>query len=401
MLINYFLILIMLLLISGLALDAGLLEFRAIYLQNAADAAAQEGMLCLSRSDTTWATAGAAQATANGFTNGVNNVTVTLVNPPTSGHYSGDYNAVQATVSQTVTNLFMGLVNGGNSTVAATAVAKVLPTCWWIMGSAGPTSSPIFKVSSASVRPACGVYLNTATGNNLGVDYFSTLTATRIRVLGASSGNTSSGTVSPKPRFGAAPKNDPLAYVTAPTFSSCNYTSFTANSGTYTLTPGTYCNGISMSSSTVTFSPGLYIVTGGLNWQHTQISGSGVTLYLTKGGGYSYGTVAMNYVTGSISAPTASSGGSIKGVFLFGDRTWVNHNNQDLAVSNSTFTIDGIWYTLNDGLSAYNSNVSGTNYLGFVIDNFYTYLGTTRGSANYAPLSGVSPFHWEDGVLVQ
>jgi hypothetical protein len=231
MLINYFLLLIMLLFISGLTLDAGLLEWKQIALQTAADAAAQEGMLCLARNNSTWSANGQTQAALNGFTNGVNGVTVTMANPPTSGSYSADSSAVQATISQSVHTVFMGLVNGGTATVAATAVAKVLPTCIWIMGQNSSNSESTLHIASASMGLGCGVYLNTSAGSNMGTDAYSVLFATRIRVQGSSIWNASQGTNVPIPRFGAAAKNDPLAYVTAPTFSSCMAISAAARSG--------------------------------------------------------------------------------------------------------------------------------------------------------------------------
>jgi hypothetical protein len=401
MLINYFLILIVLLLISGLTLDAGLLEWRQIALQTAADAAAQEGMLGVARNSSTWATDGQTQAAQNGFTNGVNGVMVSMANPPTSGGYSGDSSAVQATISQSVRTIFMGLVNGGTATVAATAVAKVMPTCIWVMGQNSSGSETTLHIASAQLGLSCGVYLNTSTGPSLGADAYSILLATRIRVQGPASANDSQGTVVPLPRFSAAGKNDPLAYITAPTFSSCTYTNTRADNGSYTLNPGTYCGGIEMTSSYVTFNPGLYIVTGGLSWINSSAVGSGVTFFLTQGGGSDYGTVYINDVYVSMSAPTSSSGGGIAGVFLFGDRNWVGHNSQNIAIANSSFTVDGIWYVLNTGISIQYGYFNCNNYCGLEADNIYEYQASVYSNANYAPLSGISPFHYEDGALVQ
>jgi hypothetical protein len=401
MLINYFLILIVLLLVSGLTLDAGLLEWKQIALQTAADAAAQEAMLCVARNDGTWSSNGQTQAAQNGFTSGVNGVTVTLANPPTSGSYSGDSSAVQATISQSVRTVFMGLVNGGTATVAATAVAKVLPTCLWIMGQNSTNSQTTLHLSSATMGLGCGVYVNTSSGPNLGVDGYSVLLATRIRLQGAASNNDSSGTVTPIPRFGAAAKNDPLAYVASPVFSSCTSTNTTLNNGTFVMNPGTYCGGIEMSGSYVTFNPGLYIVTGGLNWTNSEAHGSGVTFFITQGGGSSYGNVYMDHMYDAMSAPTSSSGGGITGVYLFYDRTWINHNTQNIYIGNSTVSTDGVWYALNTGMTFNYATFTCPNYCGLEVDNIYQNQASVYGYANYTPLSGVSPFHYEDGTLVQ
>ena len=402
MLINYFLILTTLLLVSGLVLDAGLLEWRQLHLQNAADAAAQEGMYEKGRSDTAWATAAQAQATANGFTNGVNGVTVTMANPPTSGSYAGNLNSVQATVSQSVNNLFMGLVvNGGKSTVAATAVASIIPTCIWIMNPSSFGSSS-FWLASTGISASCGTYVNTSAGYTYGVDGFASLFSLRNRSVQSSSWNTSSGTVTPPVKYYSASKNDPLAYVTAPIVSTCAYTSTTVNGGTYTVYPGTYCGGMTVSNAVINFYPGLYIIAGGLSISNSTLSGSGVTLYMTKTASEtSYGTVLLNNVTANMYAPTTSSSGGIPGVFMFTDRNWVDHGNQDILVKSCTLYTDGIWYLPNVGLNVYNTYFTGYSYLGFVVDNFYQYLGHTYPSANYATLGYISPIHYEDGVLVQ
>ena len=57
---------------------------------------------------------------------------------------------------------------------------------------------------------------------------------------------------------------DPLAAITSPVFpGACTYTGISVNGGAYTVGPGTYCGGISISNATVTLYPGLYVITGG------------------------------------------------------------------------------------------------------------------------------------------
>jgi hypothetical protein len=408
LLINYFLILVALLLFAGLALDTGFIEWKAIQMQNAADSAAMEAMYERYRGNSSWSAAGLAQSAQNGFTNGVNTVSVTVVNPPSSGPYLADSSAFQATVSKTLYSLFMGFVNGGQSTVSRQSVAKMIPTCIWIMDPINSGSTPLWLLST-SMRPSCGVYVNTATGSDLQVDGFSTLTSSRLRVVGAASGNLSSGTVNPSAKFSAAAKADPLAYIPAPVISSCTYNNIgTISGGSFTAYPGTYCGGFTINNATVNFSPGLYIIADGLTTNGSTLTGSGVTLYFTKHNSGSYTAVNLNSTNMTMSAPTTSSGGSIPGVIVFFDRGLVAHgSNAYFSVQSSTLVTDGVWYIPNTGLHLYNTNFSGPHYLGLVIDNIYQYLGTTYGSANYSsltsayPSTGGSPFHYEDGVLVQ
>jgi len=404
MIINYFLILIVLLLISGLALDAGLLEWQQLHLQNAADSAAQEGMYQLARADTNWAIEAQAQATANGYTTGTNNTTVSLRNPPTTaGSYLGNTLAVQATISQSVNNLFMGLVNGGKSTIAATAIAQEIPTCIWIMNPTGNTSGGQLDLASARISANCGVYVNTATGDSLLIDGFATLDTLRTRVVGnASSGTASTGSIYPQPIYSAAIKTDPLAYLTAPTITSCTYNAKTYSSVTTTLSPSTFCGGTTMNNSTITLNPGTYIFADGLNTSGTTITGTGgVTLYFTKHTSASYTASTLNNSTLYLKAPILGASVGIPGIVIFVDRGWIAHGSHSINFNFSNVSADGIWYMLNTGLYLWSTPTSGYKYIGWVIDNVYQFGATTYLGSDYTDLGGVSPLRYEDGVLVQ
>jgi hypothetical protein len=403
MLINYFLMLTALLLVSGLALDAGLLGWRQIRLQNAADAAAQEGMYQLSRGDSAWSTEGQAQATANGVTNGVNNVTVTLANPPGTGTYATDTYAVRATVSQTVNNIFMGLVNAGKSTVSATAVAREIPTCIWIMNPSSSSGGSLW-LASAGIYASCGVYVNTASGYSLGVDGFATLACWRTRVVGTSStGALSSGTISPSAHYSSATKTDPLAYVTAPTPFTCTYSTATAIIGqTTTLSPANYCGGLTISNSTLTFQPGTYIFADGLTISSSTINAtSGVTFFLTKHNSASYTNTSITGSNVFLKAPTSTANGGITGVVIFADRNWVAHGSQGVSITNTTIQSDGVWYLPNTGLYLWSCTSLYYNYNIWYLDNLYQFGTTALFNTSFAPLGGYSPLHYEDGVLVQ
>ena len=403
MLINYFLMLTMLLLVSGLALDAGLLGWRQIRLQNAADAAAQEGMYQLARGDSAWATEAQAQATANGATNGASGVTVTLANPPGSGTYATDSAAVRATVSQSVNNIFMALVNAGQSTVSATAVAREIPTCIWIMNPSS-TSGGSLWLASAAIYASCGVYVNTASGYSLGVDGFATLACWRTRVVGPSStGALSSGTISPSAHYSSATKTDPLAYVTAPTPFTCTYTSATTISGqTTTLSPSNYCGGLTISNSTLTFQPGTYIFADGLTISNSTIlATSGVTFFLTKHNSASYTAASVTSSNLFLKAPTSSAYGGITGVAVFVDRNWVAHGSQGVSLTNTVVESDGAWYIPNTGLYLWSCSFAYYSYDIWYLDNLYQFGTTATFNSNFSTLGGFSPLHYEDGVLVQ
>jgi hypothetical protein len=129
MLVNYSLIFVSLLLLAGLAVDAGMLERSYIQLQGGAQAAAMAGSIALQRggSSSTITSAGQAVAGFNGFTNGSNGVAVTIQNPPASGTYANNSLAVLATVTKAVPTTFLGILGMGKINMKAQAL-QLAPT---------------------------------------------------------------------------------------------------------------------------------------------------------------------------------------------------------------------------------------------------------------------------------
>jgi len=243
------------------------------------------------------------------------------------------------------------------------------------------------------------MYINANLASNLG----SKIGGVALNVTGtALQSGALLGTTTVTPRFGAATMTDPLASVTSPSFSACTHTNYTVLLATVTINPATYCGGITITTSTVTFNPGLYIITGGAHWTGATVKGTGVTLFFTKGGGSLYGQLLISTLsTITLSAPTDSSNGGIPGILIFGDRNWVASAPQDFQCGASSITGDGIWYTTNTGLLFNSCPISGTNYLAFDTDNLSTlgFPGVTL-SSNFSNVSGGNPMRNQE-VLVQ
>jgi len=68
---------------TGMAVDAGYLQWTQVRIQDATDAAAQAALIELENGNSDWVAAGRNAAAMNGFTNGSGGVTVTINNPPT------------------------------------------------------------------------------------------------------------------------------------------------------------------------------------------------------------------------------------------------------------------------------------------------------------------------------
>jgi hypothetical protein len=189
--------------------------------------------------------------------------------------------------------------------------------------------------------------------------------------------------------------------VQAPSFSSCTYTNKVWPSGSVALSPGTYCNSFSFTNSTVTLSPGLYIVTGGGAWTNSTVTGSGVTLYFTQKGDGKYGIFTTTSTTMHLSAPTTSANGSLAGILLMNDPGWVPTTAQDFTFLNgSSNDGDGIYYTVGTGITIQSSNFSATHYLALDVDNLVIISSSIAPKGNFTPLPTGNPFT-PIGSLVQ
>jgi uncharacterized membrane protein len=125
----------------ALAADVGLLFRAKRNMQIAADAGAINAAAELSVGD--WTAAGKAGSALNGVTDGVNNTTVVVNNPPASGAYKGNGSYVEVVVSQLQPTFFMNAFGKKSMLVAARAVATTVPTttCIYALNPAAPGSS--------------------------------------------------------------------------------------------------------------------------------------------------------------------------------------------------------------------------------------------------------------------
>lgn len=359
MLVNFVIVLTLLIGFCGLAIDVGMLELKKVQLQNAADAAVLGAVYEYERGGTNWKNGGTADAGLNGFTDGASNVMVTISNPPTSGSFSGNKNAIQALVTQQVGTNFIS----SSYKLAAQAVSLLPPSCLMSLLSTSVVNT--LNMTASSFNAACGVYI----GRNIQEDSSSSVQAAGFTVVGPASDSSLNGSTQPQPKFNSSIQNDPLATIAQPVFSACTYTGSQNQNNSRTLNPGTYCNNSIWcgNNAVLKLNPGLYIVTGQLNWNLCTVSGTGVTLFMTQGGGSNFGLFQVVNSTVSLSAPTTASQGSIPGILIFMDRAW-SGGNQDVQWNQSKYSGDGVWYSTNTGVQIIgNSNVSGSNYLGLVV----------------------------------
>ncbi len=383
--------LLALLALVAVAADMGYFFDYRRRMQTGADNAAMAGAAQLRRgaSDGQIQTAALSGAASDGFSNGANDTQVTINHPPNSGYYAGNPGFVEAIISQPRPTLFMGILGFQRATVSTLAIAgaQAGTNCIYALD---PTAASAFNVNGgATVAASCGIVddsnsssaMNSSGGS-------STVTATSIAVAGDVTGCC----YSPTPQTGVPPEPDPFAQRAAPAFSSgCDYTNFKVNSGNpETLTPGVYCNGITLNAgSVVTFSPGLYVLNGGgLSVSGNAVMhGTGVTFYSTGSASYAYKPVAITGgAVGTLSAPTS---GPMEAMLFFQDRAIASKQTNTIS-GGSTLNLAGALYFPTTPLN-FSGNSSGNAAYTIIVASTLTFTGASRLNADYGSLQNGDP----------
>src|ERR1039458_3732909 len=373
----------------GLGIDVGYEEYVKTRMQTAADAAAVGGAQELRASGSTNLVAAAkGDAAANGFTDGLNGVAITVNNPPATGYSTGKSSAVEVLISQNVPTFFMELIGISSGTVQARAVGLLGSgtSCFYALA---PAASGAFSASGGvNVQVNCGITVDSSSATAMSLSGCSKVTATYIDLTGK---DTVSGgsTVSPAPVTGVAASSDPLSSLPKPSVGACTYTSKSVSGGaTATLSPGTYCAGISISGgSKVTFNPGTYVLKGGglsLSGGST-MTGAGVTFFNTAAIGYGYGPISLSGgTTVTLSAPAT---GSLAGILFFQDSS-VGASAPSSFSGGAGAILNGTLYFPTTGLTY--SGGSSSAYTIIVADTV-NFSGGSVLNNNYSSLSGGSP----------
>lgn len=379
---------------AGLATDVGYLEFVKRGMQTAADSAAIAGAQEILRNDAAQVQPAALyDATLNGYTNGTNNIAITVNNPPTSGYYSGDSNAVEVIINQPNQMItFMRVLGVNPATVAARAVAHLGAGNGCLVALDSDNRGGVTFDGNANVNlNNCTVVDNSTNCDAMVANGNTYVQASGFDVSGNCPGYTGSvgSNYSTTPTTGLLPTPDPLAGLASPTPGTCQ----TFNSANTTVYPGTYCGGISITGGNYTFMPGEYIMRGGgLSITGGTVTGTGVSFYLT--GALSgppatvYGpvTIAGN-ATVQFSAP---SSGTYASILFFQDRSL---NMENMPKFNSTISgcsgsnFNGVMYFPTSNVS-YTGCSSASTMNTAIIAWSLKIAGTPNISGNFSAMPG-------------
>jgi Flp pilus assembly protein TadG len=268
-------------------------------MQSSADAAALAGALdrIAGKNSATISSTAQYEAGRNGFTNGTNNVTVTVNSPPVSGANISTTGAVEVIITKT-TGFSMGAVlmhwlggSPGTFNVSARSVAAQGTTTSTTNSAEGclvalvdsPTDQGVNFQNFSSFASDCTIVSNSsATGSGSGasvnVSNFSSASLKQIWARGTVTvQNYSSINYAAAANGGTAPLVRQTSYaidpysgvgpMNLPTGSgNCDYTNFSAGSASTINVTGNkvYCGGLQVgNASTVNFSPGVYFIAGG------------------------------------------------------------------------------------------------------------------------------------------
>lgn len=310
------LLLVVLMGLTSLAADAGYYHYQQRVMQTAADSAALAGAAEITYGDP--AAAAKADAATNGFTDGVNGVTVT-VNTDYSDQYTGSSSAVQVVISKPYPKFFAGVIGGGSTVqISTTAVARMSGNVDECLYQLDPSQQPNFNGMTFN-GPKCGIILN-GSGNFNGANI-------DAQFIGYADGNTpneNGATFTEATPAPSMPAKDPCPSIPGckylannpPSTSPCNSANY--NGGTVTLLPGCY-DSAKFNGTNVTLQPDAgndpFVFSGHVNFNAATITGNGVTIVFTDCGNF-------NGTNWSITPPTT---GNTAGVLMY-DSTSCNPN---------------------------------------------------------------------------
>lgn len=376
--------------LMGVAVDFGYLEHQKRHMQEAADAAAVAGARALATGS--YSTAAKHDASLNGFTDGQGGTTITVNNPPASGAYAGNSQAVEVLISAGEPTFFLRTIKISSMNVSARSVAyaESSPGCIYVLD---PSASKALQLSSGVVVTSqCGVIVDSSDPSALYASGTASLQASSIGVVGGSSA--SGGAVfSPTPKTGIVPVGDPLAGVPAPTYgTSCDQSKYSLGGGkTANLSPGVYCGGITINGgATATLSAGTYVLAGGglVVSGGGIVNGTGVTFYNTNDVGKTTGYQPISFTGGGVANLSAPSTGTLAGILFFQDRSITSTQPNNLS-GGSSGKFQGALYFPTTPLQY--SGGTGINPYTLIVADTLSFTGGVNINDDYSSLANGSP----------
>ena len=296
----------------GLGSDIGYWYYRQRVVQAAADIAAYNATVALRGGATTSEveSIAASSASDNGWNSAIGTITVNT--PPDSGSYQ-NAQSVEVILKENEPRYFTAMFSSSTVPENSRAVATftyATDACMLALNKNASGAMTFWGNASADFTD-CNVVSNSLANDSFKLGGSANVSTPCVRTAGEAVVSATLSMTDCDSIITSAPQaDDPYASLPAPTIpDDC------ASPSGSVYSPGKYCGGLSI-NSTATLQPGVYVIDGGtlkLN-ASADISGTGVTFYLTNGATLSFNGNA----TLDLTAPTS---GTYAGVLMFGDRT--------------------------------------------------------------------------------
>lgn len=331
----------------GAAVDYSIFSAERTRLQAAADAAALHAARELSSTNPAMiADVASSYAKANlGEKSRNATIETTLILP----------DSVEVGIAEDLQPIMSGILSNTTTHVSARAVAKMYsgpPLC--VLG-LDPAAASTVQLQQTGRMTAvnCGIASNSTSPSGLAsVDL-----AVLIAAASCSSGGlaqSSSANFVPRPLTDCPTTPDPLASRPPPPIGSCGFFNTVVTAGaTATLSPGTYCGGLTVTlAAHVQLNPGIYVIKDGplaVSGDAT-LQGQNVSFYLTGSGS------TISWDSTSHVSLTAPNSGPLAGILMYEDPSSPPLR-QHTILSNDARTLLGTIYLPQGELVIASSNV--------------------------------------------
>ena len=366
-------------------------------LQNAADAGALGGATELSAGSTgaTVIKASTVDVNRNNIVAG-NGSTVTVNNPPLTGKYTGNAQAVEVVLNQPQTLLLSSLFMKSSSISArSVALYSNSGTGKYCVLGLDTSSADTVLLNNNAVLPNqnCGVASNSSSPRGLDLTNNAIISGPVSAMGGYVESN--NAVISGATKTGIATA-DPYSGIPAPGLGPCsNQTASGKNGVTVNLTPGRFCNGLNFNNNAiVNMAPGTYYVESQFSFQNNAVlnATSGVTLVIVGNQSLNIGNNAQINVT----APTT---GTYAGMAFMGDRTGTSTVTQVFS-NNAVFNINGVIYFPNQTVEMDNNATTNPNGCSQVIGRKVVFSNNVNLPSNCSG-TGVKPMGAATIALVE
>lgn len=383
---------------ASLGTEIGILLWTSRQMQSAADSAAYAAATARMRGyPADYAAEATTLAAAAGFVNGRNGVTVTVTDPPATGAYAGDSNAVAVAIRMPQTLRLAALFKKGPWHLFARSVAFIdwnAVACVLALDPSA-TAAVLLQNNAAVTAPDCAVAANSNAAGALSLDNNARIDGA-VNVVGSwTLSNNAEINGSPRLEYGAAIE-DPYQDLALPSpLPPCTaQNAIAGQGGTLDLYPGNFCNGWKIGNrGTINLAAGTYYLAGGMKLgNRVTIDGSaGVTIVISDDSAI---TITNNTQL-TLTAPGPSSGEPFPGIAIMGLSTGGNVT-QEFG-NNASFNIKGAIYFPNQLIDFANSAEVAPGGCTQIIGRMVTLANDVAIEANCTGV-GVEPLLYASGV---